>query len=440
MAIFSRRRIQAMLNDLTPVLADDKRLDLVRRLGSMRVDQAPAAELELAFLWSSMQFGEIEIEPSWWLSEHRPEVFIREMYPLQPAVIEVAAVCDGSMSADEAMRRCSISIADFCNTVRKGITQNLYFQFSELNDISDGVFVREVAAPKNFVLSPQAKEVLKNWVLTQASEPPPLRLRDRGLDVMITREKYKILPHNSFWTSRPPVAYSLTSNPIYDALTNKMHQVEHAPEGTLRIIVLAEAGSRVLEWLWSSMRAGRYSAEEIIRRFMNDKRGRVDAVLVVSPRPGRVITGNEVEAVWHSCLFSEVADLRFGDAIDAIVSRLPPARLTGANARTQLRDRHARPNLLPFYRNPKISRKRRENPELKYSISSRALLDFLSGKISEERFRASIGDTEGGLQFKIFLKEGMTIQAAHIESGAPDHDDDRIVFELGADPAVRPFE
>lgn len=84
--------------------------------------------------------------------------------------------------------------------------------------------------------------------------------------------------------------------------------------------------------------------------------------------------------------------------------------------------------------------KRGDNPELKYSISSRALLDFLSGKINEQQFRRSIGDTEDGLQARAFMVEGMTIRAAHIENGTLDHDDDLIVFELAKDPAVRDFE
>lgn len=440
MGIFARRRIQAMLDDLGPVLGDGKRADLLGRLGSKHVDQSPPAEVELAVLWSTLQFGAIEVEPDWWPTSKRPEVFVRELYPEHPAVIEVTAVSDGSMSSDEAMRRCSTKIADFCNRIRKGTGPHLYFEFSEVNGIRDFVFIREVAAPKSYEISHQAKETLTKWVSTLGFEPSPLRLRDRGLDVMIRREPHKHFPHNNFWTSRPPVAYDLKSNPIYGALTQKLHQVEHAPKGVLRIIVLAEVGSRVLEWLGSTMKAGRYSAEEIIRRFIKDKPGRVDAVLVISPRPGHVTSSGSVDANWNAWLFSDVADPMFGDAIELLVNKLPPARLTGANARAQLRDRTQRPSLLPLYRSPRISMKRGDNPELKYSISSRALLDFLSGKINEQQFRRSIGDTEDGLQARAFMVEGMTIRAAHIENGTLDHDDDLIVFELAKDPAVRDFE
>jgi hypothetical protein len=128
MAIFARRRIQIMLDELGPFLVGGKRADLVRRLNSRRVDQSPPAEIELSILWSAMQFGEIEIEPSWSHTSRRPEVFIQELYPSRSAVIEVAAVSDGSMSGDELMRRCSIAIFDFCNTIKKGVGPHLYFR------------------------------------------------------------------------------------------------------------------------------------------------------------------------------------------------------------------------------------------------------------------------------------------------------------------------
>jgi hypothetical protein len=429
-----------MLDELGPFLVGGKRADLVRRLNSRRVDQSPPAEIELSILWSVMQFGEIEIEPSWWPTSRRPEVFVRELYPSQSAVIEVAAVSDGSMSGDELMRKCSLTIADFCNTITKGVGPHLYFQFAETSQVIDGVYIRNISAPRNHNLSSRAKEVLRKWVRAPSVEPSPLRLRDGDLDVIIRREGHKHFSHQSFWSSRPPVADSLKLNPIYTALNQKLHQVEHAPEGVLRIIVLAEVGSRVLEELGSTMRAGRYSAKEIIRRFMNDKRGRVDVVLVVSPWPGGTTPTGDVEGVWPAWLFWEVPNQKLGDAIDRMVAKLPPARLTGANARSQLRAQAERPNLSPDYRNPKMVFKRGDTLEMKYSISSRALLDFLSGKINEQQFRSSIGDTEGGLQSRTFVSEGMTIQAAHIESGAPDHDDDRIVFELGKDAAVQDFE
>lgn len=51
MPIFTRRRLQAMLNDLAPCLDEAKGKDLLRRLENKRVEQALPAEMELALLW-----------------------------------------------------------------------------------------------------------------------------------------------------------------------------------------------------------------------------------------------------------------------------------------------------------------------------------------------------------------------------------------------------
>lgn len=58
MPIFTRRRLQAMLNDLAPRLDEAKGKDLLRRLENKRVEQALPAEMELALLWGLLQLGD----------------------------------------------------------------------------------------------------------------------------------------------------------------------------------------------------------------------------------------------------------------------------------------------------------------------------------------------------------------------------------------------
>ena len=63
MPLFSRRRLQAMLDDLGPYLIAAKASDLLARLEHKRTQDAMAAELELGLLWCMQRVADREIDP-----------------------------------------------------------------------------------------------------------------------------------------------------------------------------------------------------------------------------------------------------------------------------------------------------------------------------------------------------------------------------------------
>ncbi len=73
------------------------------------------------------------------------------------------------------------------------------------------------------------------------------------------------------------------------------------------------------------------------------------------------------------------------------------------------------------------------------SISSRDLMQLLSGNLSQEDFCKAYGfDTRSVNPFALALSQGRLIQRASLSK--LDEDDDLVTFEFGqTDPAIAPF-
>lgn len=134
MPIFTRRRLQNVLNELGTHLGDEKQRDLLARLESKRVDQALPADMELALLWALGRLGDIEVEPEWWTGATRPDAYSEALIPDHSAIVEVAATNDNRISGEDAMDRVAQQICTFANGIRRGVGSHLYFHFQEENE------------------------------------------------------------------------------------------------------------------------------------------------------------------------------------------------------------------------------------------------------------------------------------------------------------------
>lgn len=87
MPIFSRRRIQQMLDDLIGVVAPAQ---FIGRLNDKRFENALPAEAELALVWAASRLGGFESEPKWYSPEGRlPEgISTALLVPGQPDDLE----------------------------------------------------------------------------------------------------------------------------------------------------------------------------------------------------------------------------------------------------------------------------------------------------------------------------------------------------------------
>lgn len=440
MAIFTRRRIQGMLNDLTPLLDSQKRSDLVRRLNNKRVEQALPAEMELALTWAMKDLDCIEIEPEWWVNGKEPDVYVEGLVTGMPAIVEIASPNDNSISGEQLMDKCSQQIIEYANSVKRGFGNYLYFSFAETKEYKNGINIRGIAAPKGFTLSDSAKTIIKNWILSDIIPRPLLKIEECGLDVAVEKREYKQIRYHNFWTTRPPRTYSETENPIYNILREKLSQVEDAPSGTCRIIFLAEVGSRTLDEMGQRFRnnfESNATAEKIIRRFMVDKRNRVDAIVVFLPQKKQRGILKNITRSWKSLVFTNEEIPGLEDSIFNITKRLPLPRFTGSQARSLFRQGAFSHKARGWYLGTSMTSIK---DEITYRISSRVLLDFLAGRITETQLRYFMGERDDGPSISRFLDRGFTVGEISFEKGGVDEDDDLILLHFSKDPAAHPFE
>lgn len=435
-----------MLNDLSLFLDDDKRADIVNRLNNKRVEQALPAECELAALWLFRNTSEFEVEPHWLSGGRKPDAYTEGLISSRPVLIEVAAVADNSISGEAQMDHCANQLISVANEARKDTGSYLYFTFRETREVIGSLSARGIAAPKNYVPSVHAKKLLTDWICSGAWEDSPLALDDLGLSAIIVRKDWKAPRWHNFHTSRPPRVYSETDNPIYEVLGKKCKQLEFAPDGVWRVILLMEAGSETISSVVTrKFHSGveRYAdGETIIRKFLHDKRGRVDAVVVVVPvkHYGNSILnlGSEKKSEWKFRVFGEsnAENVELKSSLTDLIADLPGPALSGYNARSLIRQGALKVDSRGWCLPTIISW---EEGRMSYKMSCRAFQDFLAGRIDEDLFRRLIGEKEEGPSLGRFLLQGYTISDVQLEKGGLDVDDDYLVFDLQQDAAAKVF-
>lgn len=427
--------------DETSGLLEEKRADLVGRLNDKRAENSLPAELELAMFWMLRNEGDVELEPYWWSEGKKPDVYIDQWIDELPAIIEVTALGDNSLSHEGLMDQCAQKIAEVANQHQKGAGSYLYFSFHESGVLNRGRLTREVTAPKGYEVSLEAAKKIQHWL---ASDPKPnelLQLKDGRLSVSISKKAHKQSRYYNIHTSRPPRTYSETENQIYATLVQKAKQVREAASGTLRVIFLLDGGSRFLQEAAENrprIKSERdVTAQTIIDRFLRDKAGSVDAVVLIVPLKRHRSSGKP-QRRWATTVFANDFNTKnsLTEKMKKLVAQLPLPRFGGSNARALSRQ-GATNHKRSWNLGTEISWRRKE---MTYKISSRALQDFLSRKIDERTFRNLIGDRDDGPTMKRFIEQGFTIKSASFEAGGVDKDDDYIVFEFGCDAAAAPFK
>ena len=445
MAIFSRRRIQSMLDDLSPHLDQKKRKDLINRLNDKRVEQSLPSEMELALIWTLRNLG-LEIEPPWWPTGRKPDAYVERLLPSSPAVIEIVAVADNTMSGEPQMDHCATQLIEVANKAQRGSGEYLYFFFAETSNYVRGRNERGIAATTEYEPSEETKILISKWLESNPDKKNRLRIQDGKLRVDVEKREYKQTRYHNFHVSRPPRAYSDTRNPIYQALSKKSSQVANAPEGTWKIIFLAEAGSRLLSEVSDlSYRHSveRYStARSIINKFIMDKHNKVDAVVVFIPvkqYKHDFLNSGGYDKKWSVTVFGEenAKNNELLQSLDALIKQLPEPNFDGFNARSLTRQGAMQHTARGWYLPTRMTLKKNE---LTYRRSLRVFQDFLARRISEDDFRYFINDRDDDSSIGRFLEQGYTIKNIQYESGGIDRDDDYIILEFSQDAAASLFK
>ncbi len=442
MPLFTRRRIQAMLDELGPIMERGKAKDMLARLGRTRQpDQVLAAEMELGLLWAMRQVGHVEVEPKA-ADGRRPDSASNDLLGNVPAIIEITTVSDAHFSGEKLMRRAFFKIADFAHTVCRDAKYELSMLFGEEGHWDQGKCRRVRRVTENFELDDAMREQLRAWLRGPKSQA--LRLVSADIDVAITWQAGRKIRTAEYWSTLPPLAYDIRTNPVHRALTDrrKRKQLRHSPNGTLRCIFIADGGCELLRNMdrLDALRST-YSGRAVIEHGM--KQAKIDIVCVFTPKrqtdfmrswPDRRVAW-EVNVVAAPELMTRLDFSR----IEALVEKLPRPRFEGYQARSIQEQGNFVPDALGWHLGTTATWRQiqgRDNVTLK--ISARALQEFLAGRLSREQFENQFGDNGPNL-FEQFLKQGYTLSASKLEPAGLDEDDDHIVFEFAQDAAASSF-
>jgi hypothetical protein len=386
-----------------------------------------SAELELGLLWSLKQVAEIEIAPVIPNSASRPDAFSANLFPRAPAYVEITALSDDTFSGQVAMTRTANIISQFSERLRKGSSKHLYFEFQEHRYYDNGRYHRVRGVSGNFQLAPPLEAALNDWL--KASDwpsPPAIRLTDNQTDVVI-RWKEKVHPLSRTFTSMPAVATHVEDNPIFKRLRKKERQLSGIPAGSLKCIFLGDAGCRMLREL-KPLGPTDVSGDQTIRHFL--ARSSVDIVCVFSPYRSLEMFRGFSPPQWKVSLYERVQQSPGEYArINRLATCIPKPQLEGYQARSW----HEQGNFNPQGRGIYLGcRMTTQSSSLSISISARMVLELLAGRLTQEQFHNFLfGENQN--QFDHELRLGMTIQAARIDKGGLDEDDDHLVFDFELD-------
>ena len=426
-----------MLDELAPQLRPATAKDLLARLNHRKdVSQVLPAEFELAYRFALNRSFQCEHEPEWWADGNRPDVFAHDFLPGTPAAIEITAPSDNSISAEAAMDSIAQKICKIANAASKGLAEYLYFVFGETSGYADGKYFRRVLAPQDYEPTGDVVARIENWASAGANGT--LSIVGDNLALSVTKKSYKQVRFHNCHSSMPPEAHSLLDNPLYELLDRKRRQIRSAPAGALRILLLGDAGSRLLNRLGQG---GEFdptrrsvSGREIISRFVLDHADGVDAVVVVVPKRGEVMW-QERQSFWKvSCFVPGVSGAFLDAPIKKFVSELPRPRFEGYQARSLFRQGLFSHTARGWY----LGRTITTGNTMQITVSARGLLDFLAGRINEKQFRALvIEDSDNANIFLHWLKLGYTISNVEMLPRQPDQEDDHILLHFSDDPAAR---
>lgn len=438
MPIFSRRRLQAMLNDLTLLVDAHKLNDLKARLENKRTSQAVPAEFELGVLWTLSTMGELEVEPDWY-GARCPDAYTECLFEGRPCAVEITAISDARLSQEEDMRRVATRLCEIANKFRKGFGKHLHFQFAETSGYTEKGYMRRRLVDKDFAPTEITTEQLRAWLALQENRQP-LKLQQGGTHVTVTWHALRQHQQFNFFSSMPAEAYSLKDNPLYEALTEKARQLASPGFTGLRCIIVADAGSCMLRDQESMMRThGTVTAREVVEHFLLKAAEAVDVVLLLSPYRNNLNIYHREPIRWRFTGFARLGIELSDSGVKKLAASLPPARFEGYQARALQQQAAFRYDARGWYVGTTITSGR---SHMTIKLSARALLDLLAGRITIENFQdfTGLGDKSGQPNiFKHRLEQGDILSDVKIEPGGIDEDDDWLVIELKQDPSAAPL-
>jgi hypothetical protein len=428
-----------MAEDISPALNADKQTELRRRLTSPKVDQVLPAEMELAILWGLNQLGEIEVEPELQESNQRPEARSEFLFSGQNTYVEVAALSNASLSGEEDMSRISSQISQFANQIQRGLGKHLFFTFNYALEHKDKRISRRRMANPKFILTEEVKDLVRSWLALPPEKRKSLRVAAENTDVIVEWREHKQQFQN-FFSPMPVEAQHLDANPLWEVLRNKSSQLKHSGNGTLKCLILADAGSSLLRQLEQGDRLGRtFSGQEIINHFLTRYPKSFDIVCVFSPSHSFTgVLGQRGPLQWKVSYFTSGAFPHSLEGLQKLATSVPPPAYEGYQARSLQQQNSFVGRSRGLYADTKLTMK---GWNMTVDISSRAVLALLAGHMTHAEFLSEIQMDRPDFpnQFSARLKAKDILKSVRVIPGGLDEFDDKLSFDFEPDPAFAPI-
>jgi len=422
-----------MLDNLSPLLTPKKVNDLIGRLADKkRPAQLIGAEMELGLLWGIKQVAKIQVDPAIPDSRRVPEALSEDLFNA-PSYVEVTTISDGKLSGEADMQRAAQKIVEFANTCRKKCGNSLHFSFGEKSFWEGNKYFREHHIASDFGLTDSMKSEIRSWINSPGFEKTSLKLQAETISVTIESRDHVQKPGFNFFSSLPPLAYDIEDNPLFKALEEKCDQLAGAPSSTLKVIFIADGGSRLLRHVSERDHLGLHkSGAEIVRHFLRKRD--IDLVCVFSPFRQQSHSYDRRPLQWRVTHFEgrERRVTSYGN-LEKLVHCMPIPRFEGYQARVIQKQSGFSPAARGWYLGTKIGVGKER---ITVKMSTRRLQEFLAGRITPERFH---DDVAGKNLFEKWLIDGYVISDARFESAGVDEDDDYVVLEFRRDPAAADF-
>ena len=437
MAIFARRRLQTMLDELAPLMDREQSRGLVRRMESKKIEQALPAEMELGLTWAIAELGPVEIEPEWYSEKRLPDLFSDDLIPGHETIIEITALSDAVLPADEGMRNASGKLSEEAGKLRRGAGRHLSYYFYEETVRIGRNSIRRVCVPPKLDVSDAIRTRLCHWIKGQdRKDGDKLQLVDGMLKVVLTWHDRAQSRYN-FSTSMPPEIRHISENYIFSALEAKAKQLRNPHFKGIRCVILADVGSTALRRFDNFDYTNRvYNGSQIANHFLCSKADPgIDVIAIVTPnRRSGDLAGYRDTIEWKIGLCHGPSINIDPTGFERLAETLPQPQLEGYQSRQLHEQSVFAPTAKGRYLSTNISWRKGEKSEIKFS--ARAFLDLLAGRITPEQAKRTFASSASAV-VKAHLDRGETIADLRLEPGGADYDDDHIVITFSDDPGAR---
>lgn len=435
MSLFSRRRLVAMLRDIAPLFQSGRQSQLIGRLTSSRVDQVLPAQMELALLWGLSQIGKLTLEPELPGSTRRPDALSETLIAGRSTLIEIAALTNARLSGEESMVRTVRLICQFAARIKPASKDHLFFTFGYANEYLGGRLLRKRLVDEGFDLTADIKNDLRTWLAGPLHDESKLRLITDTTNVCVSWREQKQTSRN-FFSPMPSEAQNIEDNPLWDILKSKAKQLRHIAPKKDKCVFLADVGSDLLRKIDDSDRLQRtFNGAQIIRHFLEKNPDSFDLVCVFSPNRARPAGFGSYRPIkWKVTAFAPFGANPNLGGLTKLAECLPVTLLEGYQARSLHQQNSSAGADRRLHCATSLSLK---GAKMTLSISSRAVLSLLAGKITHPEFLRLVEMDRQGFpnQFELRQKAGDAITEVRFDGGGLDSDDDHIAFDFGPDPA-----